>query len=168
MYSTRRMFMRFLRKGMGARTVRQGLTRMQGYIVRGRCKNFIRGRPCHLGLPRVSNLLKPSIICAARGRHCQRQCKNFIRGGSFPLGLPRGANLLKPSVIRAARGRHRQRAMQKFYPRRALPPRASPRRKSLETIYHSRCKGKASPEGDAKISSEAGLAPSGSPAAQIS
>ena len=52
--------------------------------------------------------------------------------------------------------------------RRALPPRAPPRRKYLETIYHSRCKGKASPEGDAKISSEAGLAPSGSPAAQIS
>ena len=94
MYSPSRMFMRFLRKGMGARTVRQGLTRMQG--------------------------------------------------------------------------RHRRRAMQKFYPRRALPPRAPPWRKYFETIYHSRRKGKASPEGDAKILSEAGLAPSGSPAAQIS
>ena len=65
-------------------------------------------------------------------------------------------------------GIHRQRAMQKFYPRRALPPRAPPCLKYLETIYHSRRKGKASPEGDAKISSEAGLAASGSPAAQIS
>ena len=60
-------------------------------------------------------------------------------------------------------GIHRQRAMQKFYPRRALPPRAPPCLKYLETIYHLRCKGKASPEGNAKISSEAGLAPSGSP-----
>ncbi len=37
MYASSRMFMRFLRKGMGARTVRQGLTRMREYIacVRG-------------------------------------------------------------------------------------------------------------------------------------
>ena len=58
----------FQEKEWGARTVRQGLTRMQGYIARGRCK-------------------------------------------------------------------------------------------SLETIYHLRCKGKASPEGDGCISYEAGFSP---------
>ena len=142
-FDARNVYALFKKRNGGARTVRQGLTRMQGCIARGRCKNFIRGGPCPLGLPRVSNILKPSIICAARGRHCQRQCKNFIRGGPCPLGLPRVSNLLKPSIICAARGRHRQRAMQKFYPRRALPPRAPPWRKSLETIDHSRCKGKA-------------------------
>ena len=37
MYASSRMFMRFWEKEWGARTVRQGLTRMQGYIacVRG-------------------------------------------------------------------------------------------------------------------------------------
>ena len=67
MYSSSRMFMRFLRKGMGARTVRQGLTRMQGYIARGQCKNFIRGGPCPLGLPRGANILKPIYHLRCKG-----------------------------------------------------------------------------------------------------
>ena len=142
-YSSSRMFMRFLRKGMGG-THREARSDSNAGIHRQRAmQKFYPRRALPPRAPRVSNILKPSIICTARGRHCQRQCKNFIRGGPCPLGLPRGANILKPSIIRAARGRHRQRAMQKFHPRRALPPRAPPRRKYLETIYHSRCKGKA-------------------------
>ncbi len=101
-------------------------------------------------------------------------CADF--GGGYVFGAQNVYALFKKrdgGTHRKARsdsdaGMHRQRAMQKFYPRRAMPPRAPPWRKCLETIYHSCRKGKASPEDDARILSEAGLAPSGSPVAQIS
>ncbi len=133
----------FQEKEWGARTVRQGLTRMQGYIARGRCKNFIRGGSCPLGLPRVSNLLKPSIICAARGRHRQRAMQKFYPRRVLPPRAPPRHKYLETIYYLRCKGKALPKAMQKFYPRRALPPRAPPCLKSLETICHLRCKGKA-------------------------
>ena len=89
-----------------------------------------------------------------------RMFMHFLRKGMGDTHRKAGSD--------ADAGIHRQRAMQKFYPRRALPPRAPPRRKYLETIYHLRCKEKASPYGDAVCEPRRALPPRAPPAARIS